>query len=254
MDNKDEKKYVEVEGIMCEIKNPKKRAVSKYYQQNLLDNIADYESKVERWSESCINYRDNLKINVKVAPFVLGWLRRPEDEDEYRVITGSMTLIELNDKRKKEANKSKKPRKPTAKKPISPNKPVAPKKPAAPKKPTTASIAKKSVSPAKKQDSTKGLTKGPKKGQPKAKPVVKKPVTTIKPAINNGASKGPVKGSTTTKKTSTPKKPEGLSKTLTVKKPITKKPVAKKKSVSPAKKTVTKKAAPEKAAPKTSKK
>jgi hypothetical protein len=243
MANKDEKKYVEVEGIMCEIKNPKKRAVSKYYQQNLLDNIADYESKVERWSESCINYRDNLKINVKVAPFVLGWLRRPEDEDEYRVITGSMTLIELNAKRKKEANKGKKPKKP-----------IAPKKPAAPKKPTTASIAKKSVSPAKKQDSTKGLTKGPKKGQPKAKPVVKKPVTTIKPAINNGASKGPVKGSTTTKKTSTPKKPEGLSKTLTVKKPITKKPVAKKKSVSPAKKTVTKKAAPEKAAPKTSKK
>jgi hypothetical protein len=243
MANKDEKKYVEVEGIMCEIKNHKRRAISKHYQQNLLENITDYENKVERWSESSRNYRDNLKINVKVAPFVLGWLRRPEDEDEYRVITGSMTLIELNAKRKKEANKGKKPKKP-----------IAPKKPAAPKKPTTASIAKKSVSPAKKQDSTKGLTKGPKKGQPKAKPVVKKPVTTIKPAINNGASKGPVKGSTTTKKTSTPKKPEGLSKTLTVKKPITKKPVAKKKSVSPAKKTVTKKAAPEKAAPKTSKK
>ena len=79
---KDSKEYVEVEGIKCEVKNPKRRSTAKYYQSSLRDAITDYENKVERWSESKRNYRDNLKINVIIAPFVLGWLRKPEDEDE----------------------------------------------------------------------------------------------------------------------------------------------------------------------------
>jgi hypothetical protein len=181
---KDTKEYVEVEGIKCEVKNPKRRSVAKYYQSSLRDAITDYENKVERWSESKRNYRDNLKTNVIIAPFVLGWLRKPEDEDEYRVIKGYLTLEELQEKRDKEANKGKrKPRKkavkkvvkkpavkkPAAKRPASPKKPTAPKKPsspkkpAAPKKPTVKSVAKK---PAAKKPATKKAA--PKKAAPKS--------------------------------------------------------------------------------------
>ena len=155
----DEIEYVEVEGIKCKVRNPKKKAIAIAYQNSLRDAILDYERSIDRWSESKRDYRDNLNINVKIAPFVLGWLSKPEDEDEYRVINGCLTIEEFEAKRKKEANKEKKTRKPAAKKqdsikkPIAPKKPETPKKPASPKKPTIKSISKKQDSTAKKSGS-----------------------------------------------------------------------------------------------------
>jgi len=264
--------YVEVEGIKCEIKNPKRKAISQYYQESLRGEIDNYIGSIDRWSESSRAYRDSLKINVIIAPFVLGWLRKPEDEDEYLVIKGYMTLEELQKKRDKASGKKvTRKRKPAVKKA---EETIIAKKPVAPKKPTVASIAKKPA--------TKGLTKGPVKAEEKAKPAIKKTVTTRKSAIKNGATKGPVKGSAkptaakpvakkptvakkvVAKKQDSPIKKAASPKIVTTRKPavkkvveakksvITKKPVVKKQD-SPVKKTVIKKAAP-KAASKTSKK
>lgn len=142
-------KYVEVEGIKCEVKNPNKKETAIYYQNSLREAIDNYIGSVDRWSESKRNYRDNLKINVIIAPFVLGWLKKPEDNDEYLVIKGYMTLEELDVKIKKGANKKKRTRKtktPAAKsatkKPAAPKKPTMPKKPTTPKKPNIKSITK----------------------------------------------------------------------------------------------------------------
>jgi hypothetical protein len=182
MTKKQKIEYVDVEGIKCEVKDPKRKAVVQYYQNSLREAIDDYIGSVDRWSESKRNYRENLKINVIIAPFVLGWLRKPQDEDEYRVIKGYLTHEELAEKRYKEANKGKrKPRKKSVKKPAAkpaPKKPASPKKPtvkkaglskpATTKKPTVKKkpVAKKQDSPKKKQDSkTKKAT--PKKAASK---------------------------------------------------------------------------------------
>jgi hypothetical protein len=185
MAKKQKIEYVEVEGIKCEVKNPKRKAVVQYYQNSLREAIDDYIGSVDRWSESKRHYRDNLKINVIIAPFVLGWLKRPEDNDEYLVIKGYLTHEELAEKRYKEANKGKrKPRKraakkpaakPAAKKPASPKKPTAPKKPSAPKKPATPkkpavkSIAKKQDGPAKGSTTAQKKTVAKKSDSPKKK-------------------------------------------------------------------------------------
>ena len=101
------KEYEEVEGIKCEVKDPSRRGVVKFYQQSLRPEIDKYIAN-NRMTESKRAYADALEVNIKIAPFVLGWLRKPEDEDEYRVIKGLMTIEELEAKRKKEATKNKK--------------------------------------------------------------------------------------------------------------------------------------------------
>lgn len=104
----DKKEYVEIEGINCEVKDPSRRATVLYYQETLKEEIDKYIGSVTTWTDSKKGYRDALNINVKIAPFVLGWLKRPEDRDEYNVITGRMTMEELEKKRAKEAAKNKK--------------------------------------------------------------------------------------------------------------------------------------------------
>jgi len=98
----DNKEYVEVEGISCEIKDPRKKGVVKFYQENLRSEIDKYIG-ANTMTDSEQRYANALEVNIKIAPFVLGWLRKPGDEDEYRVIKGLMTLDELHAKRKKEA-------------------------------------------------------------------------------------------------------------------------------------------------------
>lgn len=122
----DKKEYVEVEGIKCEVKDPSRKATVLYYQESLRNGIADYERSVSNWTDLKEGYRSILRLNVILAPFVLGWLKRPEDEEEYRVIKGIITLDDLNKKRKKdskakveEPKRAEKPIKKTATKTVS---------------------------------------------------------------------------------------------------------------------------------------
>ena len=174
---KEVEEYVEVEGIKCKVKNPARKAITQFYQDNLRDAISDYERSVSRWMESKKNYRDNLKVNVIIAPFVLGWLHRPEDPDEYLLIKGYITDEEFKKRKRKESASKKTTR-----------------KPAAPKKPVAKGSAK----------STNGVNKEP---AAKPKPVAKKPTAAkeapakpskpkvsdktvaAKPAAKNGATK-----------------------------------------------------------------
>jgi hypothetical protein len=107
MARKKTEEFVEVEGIKCSIKNPSRKATVLFYQNNLREETDKYIAN-NRMTEKRRAYADVLEINIKVAPFVLGWLKRPEDEDEYRVIKGLMTIEELEAKRKKEGAKNKK--------------------------------------------------------------------------------------------------------------------------------------------------
>ena len=90
------KELVEVEGIMCEVKNPSKRSIVKEYQ-HVLRIEADKYIGEQTMTDKRRGYADALEINIKIAPFVLGWLVRP-GEDEYKVITGRMTLDDFNKK------------------------------------------------------------------------------------------------------------------------------------------------------------
>jgi len=101
----DKKEYEEVEGIKCKVKNANRKGVVKFYQESLRPEIDKYIGSITVWTDSKKNYRDALEINLKVAPFVLGWLHKPEDEDEYRVIKGYMSLEELEASRAKEMRK-----------------------------------------------------------------------------------------------------------------------------------------------------
>jgi hypothetical protein len=104
------KEFVEVEGIMCEVKNPGKRSLVKQYQHNLRIETDKYIGE-QTMTDKRKGYASALEINIKIAPFVLGWLVKPEG-DEYRVITGRMTLDEFNKKNKPIAIKPKKESKP----------------------------------------------------------------------------------------------------------------------------------------------
>jgi hypothetical protein len=160
----DDKEYVEVEGIKCEVKDSKKKAIVEYYQNNLDEQISDYVAK-NRMVDSKKAYADALRINVKIAPFVLGWLKRPEDEDEYRVITGRMTIEELN--KKKGATKSSQKSRKTTTKPVEPKKPIKSK--GATKEPETTQKTpenKKSVSK-KPAETKKSIPKTAPKNPPK---------------------------------------------------------------------------------------
>lgn len=90
------KEFVEIEGIMCEVKNPGKKSLVKEYQHNLRIETDKYLGE-QIVTDKRKGYADALEINIKIAPFVLGWLVKPEG-DEYRVITGRMTLDEFNKK------------------------------------------------------------------------------------------------------------------------------------------------------------
>ena len=105
MTNKRE--YAEIEGIKCEVKNPRKKGVVKLYQDILRQEIDKYVG-TNRMTDSKKAYADALEINIKIAPFVLGWLRKPDNEDEYRVIKGFMTIEELESKIKKNSTTTKK--------------------------------------------------------------------------------------------------------------------------------------------------
>jgi len=164
------KELVEVEGILCEVKDPSKEGVTKHYQSCLSEEINKYKSTITVWNEKNKGYCSILEANVNLAGFVLGWLRPPEDKDEYNVIKGFMPMKDLEAKRRKEARKTKKPASPSGKvkkisgsnktspkkakvvevapkeepkKKTTPKKPAAPKKPAKPKKPTVKSLNKK---------------------------------------------------------------------------------------------------------------
>ena len=147
--------YIEIEGIKCEVKNHERKEITQYYQNSLNEQINNYISSIERWTDIKKSYRDTLKKNMIIAPFVMGWLKRPENNDEYLVIKGFITIDELKFKKNKgsikkvEKNKPKKINISTAKKrpaspkkPISPKKPTPPKKPISPKKPNIESIKK----------------------------------------------------------------------------------------------------------------
>ena len=174
----DKKEYVDVEGIMCEVKDPRRKATVIYYQANLRREIDNYVGN-NRMIEKKRAYADALEINLKIAPFVLGWLRRPEDRDEYNVITGRLTLEELEQKRAKEAAKNKN---------------------------TT-----------RKKRAPKGLNNRATKGQKTTNTTTKKPVTNRKPDSKSGATKGPAKGSTTKK--AAPKKTASKTTKSSSKKP-----------------------------------
>jgi len=173
---KDKKEYVEIEGIKCEVKDPERKAVTLYYQDSLRDAISDYERSVSRWVESKKAYRDGLKINVIIAPFVLGWLKKPEDPDEYLVITGRITMDELKKKRAKEAAKNKKTKKRSTRKKTTTNKkttnsPKTIKKTATKRSTTSKSTTKKKTT---KKSETKSNSPKKAKSSPKKKATPKK--------------------------------------------------------------------------------
>jgi len=202
--------YEEVEGILCEVKNPARKPVVRFYQESLRPEIDKYIGN-NRMVEKKKAYADALEVNLIIAPFVLGWLKRPTDEDEYRVITGRMTMDELNKKReesKKPATKKRANKKPLAKeaKPVV-SKPTPPKKPEAPKKPTP---PKKPV--LKKEDNIKGqkgAIKDSKVAANKTTPATKKLASPTKPVVKKKESapiKGATKGSQTAQKPAETKK------------------------------------------------
>lgn len=90
------KEFVEVEGIMCEVKNPVKKSLVKQYQHILRIETDKYIGE-QIMTDKRRGYADALEINIKIAPFILGWLVKPA-EDEYKVITGRMTLEDFNKK------------------------------------------------------------------------------------------------------------------------------------------------------------
>ena len=70
----DKKEYVEVEGIKCEVKDPSRKATVIFYQESLKLEIDKYISH-NIMTEKRQNYANALMVNVKIAPFVLGWLK-----------------------------------------------------------------------------------------------------------------------------------------------------------------------------------
>lgn len=90
--------YVEIEGIKCEVKDPSKKATVVFCQHNLRIETDKYIGE-QTLTDKRKGYVAALEINIKITPFVLGWLVKP-GEDEYKVITGRMTLDEFNKKNK----------------------------------------------------------------------------------------------------------------------------------------------------------
>jgi len=140
--------YEEIDGYKYEVKNPSRKNLVRVYQNMVTDAHTDYVNK-NRMMEKKRVYAESLLTNISRAPFVLGWLCWPEDENQKRLINGLEPIIEKVKKKKKTKSKAKpkktaKPKKPESpKKPTSIKKPSAPKKPKAPNKPSIKSIKKK---------------------------------------------------------------------------------------------------------------
>lgn len=92
------KELVEVQGIFCEVKDPSKKSLVEFCQ-NILRIETDKYIGEQIMTDKRRGYASALEINIKIVPFVLGWLKRP-GEDEYRVITGRMSLEVYNKKNK----------------------------------------------------------------------------------------------------------------------------------------------------------
>jgi hypothetical protein len=96
--------YEDVEGIKCKVKNPSKKSTVRFYQNNLREEIDKYISS-NIMTDKKLGYVNALEINIKIAPFLLGWLYKPDSEEEYRVIKGFASLESLNPKPAKKKTK-----------------------------------------------------------------------------------------------------------------------------------------------------
>lgn len=78
--------FEEVEGVICEIKNPLRESTVRFIQNNLREEIDKYISS-NIMTDKKKGYVSALENNIKIAPFVLGWLKWPTDE-ELQIIKG----------------------------------------------------------------------------------------------------------------------------------------------------------------------
>jgi len=207
-----------MKGLITKVKNPKRKNIVLYYQEELDRNLKLFQIEWEPMSESQINYIERTEKNVYYAPYVLGYAEHltPEEKIKLEKIIASdrkKAIKEIKDAQKEqeaminavEALGSKEDKKPVkrAKKPVLAPKETPVKEVVPTKKPVVKKTATKTL--IKKVPAKTSVKKTPVKKTP-AKPVAKKPVV-----------KTPVK------KTATKKPP--------VKKPAAKKPVVRKKVV-----------------------
>ena len=94
---------VEIEGVKCKVKDAKRKAIALHYQEYVRESYSDYVLK-ETMTPSRQSYSDGLLLSIRRAPFLLGWLHWPEDENERRVIMGREPIV---DKKKKSTKKVK---------------------------------------------------------------------------------------------------------------------------------------------------
>lgn len=107
--------FFEIYGVKCLVKNPSRKNIVMLYQDNVRTEIDKYLS-LDRISDSKKKYIELLQVNVKNAPFALGWLNIPEKEDDYRLIKGFITIEEIEKKNLKKATTKKKASKKQSKK------------------------------------------------------------------------------------------------------------------------------------------
>jgi len=103
----DDSIFVDVEGIKCKVKDSSKRETVRFYQNSLRVEADKYIGE-QTMTDKRKGYAEILEINIKIAPFVLGWLFQPENKEEYRVITGRMSIDDFNGNKKKVDKVSKK--------------------------------------------------------------------------------------------------------------------------------------------------
>ena len=93
------------------IKDKSKKATAIYYQESLIEAINDYRLKNPRMSESKKNYVESLERNVHIAPYILGYLKWPEDEEMKRLAKrGMLTREKMEEIEKNRALEKKKPK------------------------------------------------------------------------------------------------------------------------------------------------
>ena len=109
VDKKDkDTNFVELEGFRCEINDRKREVTVLHYQQNLSLEIDKYISDNTVYENALTdtkkNYVEGLNHNIKLAPFVLGWLKSP-GHDEKLVIAGIITMAEFKKRKKSKLSK-----------------------------------------------------------------------------------------------------------------------------------------------------
>ncbi|MEK6828810.1 MAG: hypothetical protein AABY15_01700 [Nanoarchaeota archaeon] len=109
----DDSKFVEIDGFKCEVKDPNKRNTVLHYQHYLALEVDKYVSD-NIMTESREAYADGLMANIKLAPFVLGWLKSPGDNEKL-VIAGFITMAEFIKRKKSEESQNKKQKRATQK-------------------------------------------------------------------------------------------------------------------------------------------